>query len=350
MKHHRPILALVALTLLSVVAASQLAAQAGGDHKSLRVGVRVSEALGLIERTGPDGTLVASEGNWFPTAFRIMIESNEFFDDRQTRLERGEAPMWLQDHKSGNRGDAPPIARGGPTGGAEMGTFYDRDGKLRLWQPNPPPRGRVTVLGLNIVDFVSGPTERTLDWDVEKRRAEGALGPQDSARLQVMQRTRSEEISHMISLYRPLRRLTAAAINSGETDLPVDADPNADPCAFGEDTLARVSDRLVQESDPSRIASLLRVFEETEGVSALRNCICRTHSSMSLGSVYYKNAPHGGSPSCEDMRNGPCISEAYGCFRAPFKPDSAALEACGAAKVVARALCEKSKKLGAWKK
>lgn len=55
----------VLLTLLAALTVTQAAAQAGGDHKSLRAGVWVSEALGLVERTGQDDQLVVADGVWF---------------------------------------------------------------------------------------------------------------------------------------------------------------------------------------------------------------------------------------------------------------------------------------------
>lgn len=153
---------------------------------------------------------------------------------------------------------------------------------------------------------------------------------------------------------------TAAAPDAGDQDQPDDPpgwvvsnapeaefDPlpgaagNSDPCAIGEDVanalLARISSEL---DNPSRMASLASRLLEKDAKSKLLNCICRVHSGKTASvSVWFQTTPHDGSDSCKDVTNGPCVGQGWGCSRSRFVPDREALEQCGAARVVAEALC-----------
>ncbi|MCX8027993.1 MAG: hypothetical protein N3A62_09105 [Thermodesulfovibrionales bacterium] len=46
------------------------------------------------------------------------------------------------------------------------------------------------------------------------------------------------------------------------------------------------------------------------------NCLCRCNSTATSSvSVYYDTKPDNHSPSCSDLKNGPCVNKGFGCWR-----------------------------------
>jgi len=66
---------------------------------------------------------------------------------------------------------------------------------------------------------------------------------------------------------------------------------------------------------------------------AYQNCLCRcgcTAANWNCASVSctFNTTDYGGSPSCEDAANGPCLCEGFGCGRAPIVTSGECYESC----------------------
>ncbi len=109
---------------------------------------------------------------------------------------------------------------------------------------------------------------------------------------------------------------------------------------ISERKIAAINGRL-QEAGPDMVASLSRsLFRGSEGVGLL-TCICAaTSSSSGTARISYNPEPVEGSPSCLDPRGGPCVNQAYGCWRHKLTITEDSLSSCSFGESVARKLCE----------
>ncbi|MDU8928540.1 hypothetical protein RXV86_14205 [Alisedimentitalea sp. MJ-SS2] len=306
-------------------------------------GARVTQAMDVIEQSSPEGGLTAMKNGpkiGFSESFMRFVTRHEFWKPKREGLERGEAPLWKQDDIMGLVRDRPARARTGP----KLGTFYDAQGRLRLYKPSPPPRGRVAILSLDAVDWFKPFAKKNVNWLEEKEKALKSLPPKYRNDLVPRFEQHMKEFNASREVYRSVRQIIRAAAKTPPATSDAVAKPVYPPdCNYDDAVLAQVTERLLNEQgNPSRLASLTAHFKEQEDIVSLRNCICRVHSGKSTTvSVFYQNEPHGGSPGCEDPANGPCVGAGFGCGRSKFVPDRAALEACGAARVISKAVCEK---------
>ena len=61
----------------------------------------------------------------------------------------------------------------------------------------------------------------------------------------------------------------------------------------------------------------------------LLNCLCRCYQ-VGQFSCSYDEKSKGTSPSCRNLKNGPCICQAYGCFRKPLPTNGDCYRKCKA--------------------
>jgi len=336
---HAPLFLLAAITLLLVWPA----------YAKSEPGNNLSKAVASVDQT--------SIGKWRPKApanpsfnyyFKRFLEKHRIIPEADYRMEATVSPVWLQDDIMGFYRDRP--AR--PRTGAEIGTFYDSSGRLRLWTPSPPPRGKFRVLESPPMELLRKWTKGLVNWKDEKVEVARTLDPERKSELEVMMDKTLRELRDSSPLYKAIAKLTRDTAVDPETSDASQADtsdptaaeqePAKDPCTYSDTTLAKITSRMASEAgNPSRVASLAKRFPKSDPMKKLLNCICRVHSGKTSSvSVYYKTTPHDTSPSCNDVSNGPCVGQGYGCSRSKFIPDQEALEECGASRVVAKAICD----------
>lgn len=339
----RAVLLFCATVLLSTTPAHRALAQLKQDRVST---ANLPTAFAIIDHT--------SRSDWrppepadpsFSSQLDRFLTKHNIKPSPDYRLEVGVSPVWLQDDIMGHVRDR--TAR--PQTGPEMGTFYDRDGRLRFWAPNPPPRGNVRILRSPPMELLRKYTKGFVDWDdsvsdvIRKVR-----GPYKSELTRMLERN-ARELSEAKPLYRSIAKIAKDARTeppvSGSTTPPAKADPTTGVCSFEDGVLDAITQRLAAEaSNPSRLASLVKFkVRDEDARKKLLNCICRVHSGKSSSvSVWYQTTPHDGSDNCKDVSNGPCVGQGYGCSRSKFVPDQEALEACGAATLITQGLCRRS--------
>lgn len=329
---------LLAVLLTGVLLTDQAIAQETERKQEL-----VKASAGVISRSWEPAPPKNPGFNWHFTRF---LERHGFKPKPNYKLPDTVAPVWLDDTIVGFVRDRP--AR--PDRGPEMGTFYDREGRLRAWVPAPPPPGRIRVQDSPPMELLRRYTKGWIDWKDEEVKRRRSLPKRSAYDIEVMAEKHLKELKDSAHLYKALLKITregeAAAANDNTKTGGEDAKPSAlDTCETNDAVVAAVNARLLQEVDnPSRMASLAARHREDESVTKLLNCICRVHSGKTESvSVFYQTAPHGGSPNCEDPGNGPCVGQGWGCSRSKFIPDQAALENCGAARVMTKAICEDRK-------
>lgn len=85
----------------------------------------------------------------------------------------------------------------------------------------------------------------------------------------------------------------------------------------------RILARLARLS-PQRLHQILR--QANVSTSNMR-CLCKQvpHGNVS---VYYSLKPSNASPSCKNLKNGPCVFQGFGCFRGKLPTTQKALKAC----------------------